>query len=226
MIRYSYDLSRTFCLSKCCTGKQTFAWVWPHPRGFFITFLSLWRDHKICPSLCSFEKKKKKCSTSFTCKTKGVREGEGEGRGWFWHIFSAVIMDPSHRMICSYTWLTELSSINKHSNTSTCRYKRQISIVFRAQTPLRCLADLSLSLLSVFKKKEARSCFFAHLTSRWPSISGTSKVTFSAVASVTDPPTSGDIKREGERGFLRRMHCSRTHTHTHIQRTRHLPSLQ
>lgn len=106
MIRYSYDLSCTFCLSKCYTGKQTFAWVWLHPWGFFITFLSLWRDHKICPSLCSFEKKK--CSTSFTCKTKGVREKEGEGRGWFWHIFSAVIMDPSHRMICSYTWLTEL----------------------------------------------------------------------------------------------------------------------
>lgn len=99
--------------------------------------------------VCAALKKKKKCSTSFTCKTKGGREGEGEGRGWFWHIFSAVIMDPSHRMICSYTWLTELSSINKHSNTSTCRYKRQISIVFRAQTPLRCLADLSLSLLSV-----------------------------------------------------------------------------
>lgn len=41
--------------------------------------------------------------------------------GWLWHVVSAVIMDPSFRVICSATWLSKLCSINKHSDTSTCR---------------------------------------------------------------------------------------------------------
>lgn len=129
----------TFSLSSGYIRKQTFGWVWLHLRGFFITFLSLWRDHKICPSLCSFGKKK---FHFFTCKTKGVREAEGERRGWSWHVFSAVIMDPSHRMICSYTWLTELSSVNKHSNTSSGRDTNGRFPLF-SELRLDCAASLT-----------------------------------------------------------------------------------
>lgn len=79
--------------------------------------LWLWRDHKIYPSLSSWKKNVPLLSLVKRMEFERERE-RGRVVGWFWHIFSVVIMDPSYRMICSSTWLTELSSINKHS---TCR---------------------------------------------------------------------------------------------------------
>ena len=97
-------------------------------------FLQLWK-----------RKKKKKCSTTFTCKRKGAGEKEGRAEGWFWHIFSAVIMDPSYGMICSYTWLTELSSVNKHSTHIYMRSYTHSEFPLFPQTSL-CLPRWPISL--------------------------------------------------------------------------------
>lgn len=143
----------------------------------------------------------KKCSTTFTCKTNGVWERERErGRvvGWFWHIFSVVIMDPSYRMICSSTWLTELSSINKHS---TCRNTHSNFPLF-SELRLDCGAWLTCSsaLCPRKNKKELLAALFAHLTSlSLTSISGTPWVTFGAFGSLTDPHIFRDIKQKGHR---------------------------
>lgn len=142
---------------------------------------------------------KKKCSTTFTCKTNGVWERErGRVVGWFWHIFSVVIMDPSYRMICSSTWLTELSSINKHS---TCRNTHSKFPLF-SELRLDCGAWLTCSsaLCPRKNKKELLAALFARLASlSLTSISGTPWVTFGAFGSLTDPHIFRDIKQKGRR---------------------------
>lgn len=122
-IRYNFGVSCTFSPSE--RGNKLlpeYDSILEVTSSLFSLALSLcaWSDHKICPSLRSLTKKKNVPLLRLV-KQRESGQKEGERWSWFWHKFSAVIMDPSHRMICSYTWLTELSSINKRSNTSTGR---------------------------------------------------------------------------------------------------------
>lgn len=159
--------------------------------------LWLWRDHKIYPSLSSWKKNVPLLSLVKRMEFERERE-RGRVVGWFWHIFSVVIMDPSYRMICSSTWLTELSSINKHS---TCRNTHSKFPLF-SELRLDCGAWLTCSsaLCPRKNKKELLAALFAHLTSlSLTSISGTPWVTFGAFGSLTDPHIFRDIKQKGHR---------------------------
>lgn len=75
-------------------------------------------------------------------------------------------MDPSHRMICSYTWLTELSSINKHPNTSTCGDTHGRFLLF-SELRLPCAA--STCIKKEEKKKSSPLLFYClFCTSNFP----------------------------------------------------------
>lgn len=122
-------------------------------------------------------------------------------------------MDPSYGVIYSSTWFTELPSINKYSNLSTCSNTQ-------SQFPL-----FSETLLHVYyKKKEKkntrnRCCSLAHLTSSRPSISGTPRVTFSTAGPFPDqpPPWGHQTRRRGSHASTHAKHLIVVRQATHRQ---------